>query len=347
MNAPVKIAVVGAGLIGKRHIEAIAASGSAAMVHSIIDPDPATSAIARQLGAPYFPTLEAMVSNGAPDGVILATPNRFHLEDTLYCISKGIPVLVEKPLAVTAEEGLKIVMASEEKGIPVLVGHHRRHNPIVQKAKAEIEAGRIGKVVSVQATCWFYKPDDYFNVTWRRQTGGGPIYINLIHDIDLLQHFCGPVETVMAMQANTARSHEVEDTAVITLRFENGALGTVNLSDTIVAPWSWELTARENPAYPVTGQATYWIGGTHGSLELPAMRTWHQQHTRSWWEPIDARHVPVRSTDPIEAQIKHFSAVISGDKQPLVPARAGWQALRTIEAVKRSAESGSTVNIAI
>ena len=223
-----------------------------------------------------------MIAAGDIDGGILATPNRLHEAGALACIDAGLPVLVEKPIATDLPGARRIVAAAEAAGVAAAVGHHRRHNPLIARAKALIDEGRLGQIASVQGPTWFMKPDSYFTTDWRRRKGAGPVYLNLIHDIDLLLHLVGPVVTVQAMESNAVRGNEVEETAVILLRFASGALGTVNVCDTAVAPWSWELTARENPAYPATSEDCYWLGGTEGSLSLPNLALWRNPATRSW-----------------------------------------------------------------
>jgi predicted dehydrogenase len=148
--------------------------------------------------------------------------------------------------------------------MPLLVGHHRRYNSMIQKAKTIIDSGRLGRIVAVHGAFWAMKPDDYFDVAWRREKGAGPILINLIHDVDLFRFLCGEIIAVQAMESNAVRGNPVEDTAAILLRFANGAIGSLTVSDSIVAPWSWELTTGENPAYPRQDQFCYLIGGTHG-----------------------------------------------------------------------------------
>ena len=344
MTKPVSIAVAGAGLIGRRHIEAVLASGQTRLC-AIVDPAPQGRELAEKRGVVWYPSLAELLAKAKPDGVILATPNQLHVEGGLECVAAGVPVLVEKPFSIDVASGEKLVTAANAAGVPLLTGHHRRHNPLIRRAKAEIDAGSIGRVASVNATTWFYKPEDYFDVEWRRKPGAGPVFINLIHDIDLLRFLCGPVDTVYAMETNAIRGNDVEETCVIALQFASGALGTVNVSDTIVAPWSWELTARENPAYPPTAEPCYLIGGTHGSLELPGLRLWRNRDRRSWWEPIDATQLPFGFDDPLVLQVRQFAAVIRGEEQPLVTGADGLAALRVIEAIKQSAASGEAVAV--
>ena len=340
----VAIAVAGAGLIGKRHVEAVLASGTARL-SAIVDPAPLGRALAEKFGAPWYPSLAELLAKAKPDGVIVATPNQTHVACGLECVAAGVPALVEKPFAIDVASGEKLIAAARTAGIPLLTGHHRRHNPLIRRAKAEIDGGTIGRIVSVNAATWFYKPEDYFDIEWRRKPGAGPVFLNLIHDIDLMHFLCGPVHSVYAMETNAIRGNDVEETCVIALRFASGALGTLNVSDTIVAPWSWELTARENPAYPPTTEPCYLIGGTHGSLELPGLRLWRNREKRSWWEPIDATQLPFRFDDPLVLQVQQFAAVIRGVEQPLVSGADGLAALRVIEAVKQSAANGEAVAV--
>ena len=129
---------------------------------------------------------------------------------------------------------------------------------------------------------------------------------------------------------------------MILLRFASGVLGTVNVCDSAVAPWSWELTSRENPAYPSTGEDCYWIGGTHGSLSLPNLALWKNPGKRSWWEPIGSTRMVFDFTDPLILQAEQFGRVVRNEEAPLVRGRDGFAALAVIEAVKQSAATGQT-----
>ena len=164
---------------------------------------------------------------------------------------------------------LVLLKASRATGLPVLVGHQRRHNPIIRKARALIADGVLGRPVSVTVLCTWFKPREYFDAAWRRQKGGGPILINLIHVIDLMRHLFGEIASVQAMASNAVRGHEVEDTAVAALRFVNGVLGTVTVSDTAVAPWNWDLSAGEAERFPRQDINAHFYSGTEASLTLP------------------------------------------------------------------------------
>lgn len=344
MASPVSLAVLGAGLIGSRHIEHIIACPDASL-HAVVDPSPAGKDAAAKAGVPWFQDFAAMLAAGRPDGVVIATPNQLHVAHGMAAITAGLPALIEKPLTNDIAAGERMVAAAKAAGVPLLTGHHRRHNPMIQRAKAVIADGRLGRVVSVHGFFWLMKPDDYFDIPWRRELGAGPVLTNLAHDIDLLRYLCGEIDEVQAFQSNAVRQHAVDETTVVILRFASGALGTMNVSDTIVAPWSWEHTTGENPVYPQTDQSCYHIGGTHGSLSVPRLELWSNADRRGWWEPFAVERVVSSDADPLRLQIEQFCQVIRGNETPLVSGDEGLMTLKVIDAVQHSARTGERVRI--
>ena len=194
----VRLGVVGAGLVGQRHIDVVVANPELELV-GIVEPGDAAVRTAQSAGCRLYESLETLLDDGKPDGVIIATPNSLHVEQALLCVQANTPVLVEKPIAVSSSEAAKLVVAAEKADVPILVGHHRRHNPIIKRAKDIVVSGGIGDVRAVQGTCWFYKPDHYFEESpWRKENGAGPIAVNLVHDVDLIRHLVGEVVSVHA-----------------------------------------------------------------------------------------------------------------------------------------------------
>jgi predicted dehydrogenase len=334
------IAVAGAGLIGKRHLQALRLAGIP--VHSVIDPDPAAAGIARSLGVPHHASLADGLAS-TPDGVVLATPNALHLKGGLACIEAGVPVLIEKPITTELEAARQLVEAAAVAGVPVLTGHHRRHLPVVKAAKERIESGALGQLVAAHAMFWLAKPDPYFETAWRRAAGAGPLLVNLIHDIDLLRHLLGEVTMVQAVASNRVRGNPVEDACAAVLTFASGVLCTLQVSDAIVAPWSFELTAHDNPAYPPTDQNALWIGGTLGSLALPRGEEWSDGGKRDWWQPIQRTTLLRGGDDPLVAQLRNFAAVIRGEAEPVCSGREGMRSLAVVLAVKAAAATGQSV----
>jgi predicted dehydrogenase len=340
-----RLAIAGIGLVGQRHADAISQVADLSLC-AIVDPGEAGKSEAQAHSVPCYDDLQTMIKAEAPDGIVLATPTKLHVAQGTTCIDAGIPVLIEKPLADDLAEATTLVERSEKAEVSLLVGHHRRHNPLIRKAHEYITRGKIGAVRAVQATCWFYKPDAYFDVApWRKQGGAGPISVNLVHDIDLMRHLCGEITSVQAQAAPSARGYENEDVAAALLTFDNGAIGTITVSDSIVAPWSWEMTAHEYPVYPTTSQSAYQIGGSHGALSVPDLTLWTHEEVRDWWTPISATSVMRDTSDPLINQMAHFAAVIRGNEAPLVSGREGLRSLAVVDAIQRSAKSGELIRL--
>ncbi len=343
-----RIAVAGAGLIGQAHIRVLQASPSGAL-SAVVDPSPAAAAVAAQAGVPLFTSLDELLAHDRPDGVILATPNQLHVPQALQCIAAGLPILVEKPIATTVAEGQTLVDAAERAGARVLIGHHRAHSPIMAKAKQVVASGQLGRLVSVMGSATFFKPDHYFDDgPWRREPGGGPILINLIHEVHNLRMLCGEIVAVQAFASNAIRGFAVEDTVAINLRFASGALGSFMLSDTAACPRSWEQTSQENKAYATSeDEDCYVVAGTNGSLSVPTMRlkTYPRDEDRSWWKPFEVGTVGLVRDDPLKHQIEHFGAVVRGEASPLVTARDGLQNLKITEAIAEAAATGRVVTV--
>ena len=301
MTGQPRIAVAGAGLIGRRHIEEIHRSPSAHLA-AVVDPAPSAQEVADTYGVPRYPSLARLFEVEKPHGVVLATPNRLHVDGGLECVAAGVPVIVEKPIGDTVEGATRLVEAGEAAGVPVLTGHHRNYSPIMARAREIVRSGRLGQIVAVVATALFYKPDDYFeaNGGWRRRPGGGPILLNLIHEVNNLQSLVGDIVRVQAVTSDAVRGFPVEDTAAMVFTFTNGALGTFLLSDTAASPRSWEQTSQENASYPTyDDEDCYHIVGTTGSLSVPTMRVKTYPGARSWWEPFGASTESVDRSDPL------------------------------------------------
>src|SRR5918992_431561 len=180
---PTRIAVAGAGYIGLAHIAALRASRTCSL-SAIVDPSPTARKAADGAEVSLFSSLEQLLRKDRPDGVVLATPNQLHVPQALQCLEAGLPVLLEKPIAGTVAEGEGLVRAVEAKKAKVLIGHHRAHSPIMAKAKEVVDSGVLGRLVAVMGSATFYKPDHYFAAgPWRREPGGGPILLNLIHEV--------------------------------------------------------------------------------------------------------------------------------------------------------------------
>lgn len=344
-----KIVVVGPGLIGKQHIKLINGHPEAELC-AIVGPDiEVNHAIAKQQNKPLYYSLQTCIDSEDIDGVIISSPNQFHAEQGVTCIEAGIPVFIEKPITATVDDGVKLAELADLRHAKVLVGHHRAHSPLMALARKTITSGRLGRIVSVMGSAQFYKPAHYFNDgPWRKEIGGGPILINLIHEIGNLRTLCGEIAAVQAITSSAIRNFPVEDTVVINFMFESGALGTFLLSDTAATARSWEQTSRENLSYPTyADEDCYTVAGTLGSLAVPTMRLKYYSEgvDPSWWAPFTEDVLNVTRQDPLHCQLQHFLEVIRGEAEPIVSARDGLRNLQVTEAVRESAVQHKLVHL--
>jgi predicted dehydrogenase len=341
---PVRIAIVGAGLIGLTHLKIIQREPLCAIA-ALADPMPSAASFAAEQGIAYFADYVEMLETVKPDGVVIATPNALHVPVGLACAERGIPMLVEKPIADTVEAAEMLVAAAERNGVELLVGHHRRYNPIIQKARDVIKSGGIGRLTAVTGECLMQKPENYFEMAWRRQAGGGPVLINMIHDIDNLRFVCGDVKTVQAVSSNAVRGFAVEDTAAAIIGFENGVLATLTISDVVATPWSWDTTVGEVPYIRKYQENCYRFAGTEGGLSLPSLQLWNYKGDKGWGAQLSMDQHQVTFADAQTVQMQHFCRVIRDEEKPIVSGSDATKTLAATLAVKEAAESGHSVRV--
>ncbi len=340
---PVKLAVIGLGLMGRRHAEIAAASAGCELVGAC-DVNPRLRAVAERHGAPFFQDAAQMLDRVRPDGAIIATESAQHLGVFEECALRGIHALIEKPVADTVGAALRIAEVSDRTGAQVLVGHHRRHNPLVEETRAIVNGGEIGNLRAVSVMWALMKPRDYFDTVWRTlRPDGGPVLINLIHELDILRYVCGEIDQVFAQCRSDARGFEVEDSASVSIGFRSGAVGTLVACDAAAAPWSYEATTKENPLYFHAPESCYYFMGGKGSLAFPKMDLWRYPDSRriGWQHPIEKTVRRVQLSDSLTNQLGHFCQVARGTHPPLVDARDGARSLAAALSVLQSSAANA------
>ena len=342
MNHPLRIGLIGAGMIGRKHAAYLKTSPDCDLV-AIADPFPGAQAIAAEHGAVCCADFEEMMASHELDGVIIAAPNDLHETVGVAAAAHGLPMIVEKPIAASNEAAGRLTAAAERAGVPLLVGHHRRYNPWAQRARALIREGALGRLVGVNAIWCVRKPEAYFDAAWKKAPGGGPVLINLIHEIDMLRFLCGEITEIMAMRSNAVRGFDVEDSAGIVLRFEGGALGTVLMSDTAPSPWTWEQASGENhPIFPENDENPIRLFGTEATMEFPRLRIWRHDGAVDWNSPLSVEPVSLPKLDVYTEQLAHFARVIRGEEAPIITGDDASRSLAATLAVIEAADAGMT-----
>lgn len=350
MASRVSVAIVGAGLIGPRHADSVACCPDASLA-AFVDPSPQAESVAQRYGVPLYKDVDALLASGnVPAAAIVCSPNSTHVSLSKQLLDAGVHVLVEKPVAIDVASGQELVRHVKESKKTALAGHHRRFNPYVVAAKQALSAKAIGTPVAVSGLWALRKPKSYYQAptAWRASSqGGGPILINLVHEIDILHYLLGPITRVYAEQTASQRGHEAEEGAAIVMRFESGVVGTFLLSDATPSAHSFEAGTGENPIIPKTGKDFYRIFGSQGMLSVGDMKVerYKTGGEGAWHDEIAEERLTVGTEVPFDEQIKHLVRVVRGEEQPRCTVEDGLQAVVVADAVVRAMKTGQPVDI--
>lgn len=349
MQRRLRFLLSGPGLIGRQHARLIQVRPDCELAAIVAPEVEENRSFAVANSAQFYTDVSDALASEKIDAAIISSPNTFHYDQVIACISRGIPTLVEKPMTDEIGTAARLADTVERSGVPVLVGHHRHYSPLLDVATGFLQSERFGRLVALQGSALFYKPDQYFrDGPWRTIMGGGPILINLIHEIGLMRTFGGEIATVQAMASHNVRNFEVEDTVSISLSFRNGALGTFLLSDTAASSKSWEMTSGENAAYPCFPRDNcYHFAGTNGALDFPSMqaRVYGAEADRSWWKPFKEFTLDFERLNPLERQLDHFIEVVRDGAVPRVSAHDGYLNMLVVQAIRRSIEVRAAVDV--
>lgn len=228
-----RTAVVGVKGVGGGHLKGVAAHPRARLV-AVADLDEAAAADLAGPDVPVFADHQAMLAAAKPDAVVIATPHFLHAPMSLAALEAGAHVFVEKPIAMRVSEADRMVDTARRLGRVLAVGHNYRTFPGNLKLKELVDSGRLGRIHRVLWQWLENRPEAYYGrdiwrCTWRH-AGGGVLMNQTSHDLDLMCWLFGPPLEVSGTIANLAHRHEVEDTALATVRFAGGPLASIQLS---------------------------------------------------------------------------------------------------------------------
>lgn len=226
-----RIALVGCGRIAQKHFEAIGSHRERLELVAVCDTDAAAldAAIART-GAPGFRSLTDLLAGSDADVVVLCTPSGLHPAQTVHIAAAGRHVITEKPMATRWLDGKRMVEACDAAGVRLFVVKQNRRNPTLQLLKRAVEQKRFGRIYMVSLNVFWSRPQEYYNsAKWRGtwEFDGGALMNQASHYVDLIDWLIGPVESVQAYTATLARDIQVEDSAVVGVRWRSGALGSM------------------------------------------------------------------------------------------------------------------------
>ena len=358
MDRPIRFALVTYGKVARLHARALKSIPGAQLV-AVYGRDPAKrEAFAAAYGIQPYGDITEMIAVTAADVVIVASPHPQHKEHTIAALQAGAHVLVEKPMAILVEDCDEMIAAAAKAGRLLSVICQRRWYPSVQRIRKAIDEGKLGAPALGQVIMLGWRDQAYYSSDpWRgswKHEGGGVLVNQAPHQLDLLQWLMGPAIEVSAYWDNLNHPYiEVEDTAVASIRFASGALGSVLVSNS-QKPGIYakvHIHGRNGASAGVqTDGGAMFIAGMSGVLEPPYNDIWtvpgEEMHIDAWKEE-DARFFGgIDATEYFHAlQFADFASAIRTGKPPAVSAEAGRATVNLIQAIYRSGREKRPVKL--
>lgn len=228
----VRFAIVGCGRIAQRHAEHMSNMGRLTAVCDVkVD---RARELAEKYRCDYYDSIAAILEQAREfDVVSVCTPNGLHAEHSIMALRAGKHVLCEKPMATSTGDCRRMIQAATEMRRHLFIVKQNRFNPPIAAVKQVISEGRLGKIINIQLNCFWNRNEAYYiESDWKgkQELDGGTLYTQFSHFIDLIYWLNGDVKRSYGITGNLAHQDiiEFEDTGVIALEFENGALGTIN-----------------------------------------------------------------------------------------------------------------------
>lgn len=358
MTEPLRVAVVGCGIIGRNHADAIARHPGLQLI-ALVD---AVAASARSLAdhvdgqgrprpAAYSTLAEALEATPTVDLVVICTPSGLHAALAAEAIRAGKHVVIEKPLEVTlpaARELAELALDAESRGLVVSVISQHRFDPASELVHASIADGEFGIVTSgIASVAWFRTQEYYDSAGWRgtwELDGGGAVMNQGVHTVDLLLWMLGEPLEVSARTALLAHTGiEVEDTAVATVSFESGALGVIHAT-TAAYPGPFarlQVHGSTGSAVIQDDRLEYFHTATRAATE----------EGNQAWAVLDAAEVHGNPRAPDSFVVGHLRqyrdvvAAIREERLPAVRVADALLAMAVVRAMYLSATLGRTVAI--
>jgi UDP-N-acetyl-2-amino-2-deoxyglucuronate dehydrogenase len=343
VSAPpeIRLAIVGAGMVARYHAQAIKAAPGARLVATCRSDPARTAAAEAEFGVPCETAYDALLARPDVDAVCICTPSGAHAAQTIAAARAGKHVLVEKPMALTLSDADAMIEACHGAGVRLGVALQRRTEPAYQAVRGAIAGGALGRPVMGLALVPYFRGQAYYDsAAWRgtwAEDGGGALMNQGIHIVDLLLWFMGDVDEVQACADTLTHSIEVEDAVTASLRFKNGALGS------IVA------TTAASPGFPHRVE----VYGTRGGVQLEAESVvrWDSDNPPTLPASLapgsagaGAGSSPTGLAPTGHARIvADFVGSVRDGQPPLVPGEEGRRSLSLVLAVYEAVRSGRPV----
>ncbi|HNR20279.1 MAG TPA: Gfo/Idh/MocA family oxidoreductase [Bacteroidia bacterium] len=229
----IKFALVGCGRIAQRHAEHIEKNGKLVAVCDVVK-EKADLLAQKYKAKAYYSIEELLAGDTKPDVISICSPNGLHAEHSIKSLNAGYHVLCEKPMAINVQDCGEMIKAAERSNKRLFAIMQNRFNPPVAAVKDLIDKNILGKIYSVQLSCFWNRNEDYYHNSWKGtlKLDGGTLYTQFSHFVDLLYYMIGDIRNAKAYMGNYHHKGiiEFEDTGAVIVEFYNGAIGTINYS---------------------------------------------------------------------------------------------------------------------
>ncbi len=321
-----RLAVVGSGRIAQSYLAAYRAMEEVELV-AVADTNPEVAqATVEAFGCRAYPDHKSLLAEERLDAVTICTPPSTHSGIAVECLSAGLHVLCEKPIAINSADVRTMLDAARERGRQLMMASKFRYVRDIASARSLIQAGILGTVVRFENTF-----ASWLDVSrrWNAEpsiSGGGVLIDNGTHSVDIVRYLIGPIERVLACHGPRVQPIEVEDTSHILFKSAGGVIGTIDLS------WSIQ---KERDSYIE-------VFGTEGMLAIGWPKSRYRQNRSTSWVNFGNGY---NKQDAFEAQIKNFVGACRGGEPPLITGEDALASVLVIEAAYASAakESWETV----
>ncbi|MDD4144798.1 MAG: Gfo/Idh/MocA family oxidoreductase [Prolixibacteraceae bacterium] len=350
------IAILGCGKVAHLHANAINNIGNARLEGVWSRTQKRAENFAQKYKTEAFQDIGSMIKNKKIDLAIVCTPHPFHREPAIKAADAGANVLVEKPLASDLRDCDEIINACKNNNVQLGVVSQRRWYEPVMRVKNAIDSGKIGNPAlgTINMLGWrdknYYDTDEWRG-TWEME-GGGVLVNQAPHQLDLLLWFMGEIEEVCGLWRNLNHPFiEVEDTAVAIIKFKNGGIGNIVVSNSQKPGIYGKVHVHGENGASVgvqTDGGAMFVAGMSNVLEPPVNDLWTvpgEENMPDLWKKEDSDHF--NSIDPtvfyMEQQIKDFINSLESGSKPLVTGEDGRRTVELFTAIYRSTRDNAPV----
>jgi len=313
----IRFGIIGAGAIAQGYARAFQTCDEAEVIGVADLRKEAAAALAEPFGCPSFASHQELAERSKPDAVLICTPPASHPEICLHFIERKVPVLCEKPFAVSVAETIRVLEAARKHRVTITMASKFRYVADVVEAKRIVDSGAIGDIVLFENA--FAAHVDMAN-RWNSNpaiSGGGVLIDNGTHSLDLARYFLGPLGEVLAIEGPRTPGLQVEDTVSVFVHSKSGIIGTIDLS--------WAIN-KELDRYVS-------IFGTRGAVLVGWKQSRYRQMQSADWTVFGSGYDKIGA---FRAQVINFSRAIKGEEEPLVAAEDILGSARVIEAAYES-----------